>query len=186
MKTIQILRTLLNILFYTLIAVFIIGVIFFIILLFFPESLPAPLGMFSMIFNQPFGWGMYLGVLSPIVGYVLLIVAMHYLRKCISSFLNSDFYSENVTRNLKRAGNIFIFIGLSSIIVKIFAVLYVQSITNNIMHMETPFFTSLTNVLAASLDLKSIISIIIGLFFLLFSKIFENSRILKQENELTI
>jgi hypothetical protein len=186
MKTIHILRTLINILFYTLIAVGIIGFIFFIILFFFPESLPMPLRGFSMIFNQPFGWKIYLVPLSSGINFLLLIVAMFYLRKSITSFLKSDFYSENVTRNLKKAGNIFVFIGLSSIIIQLFAVLYVQNLAYSMVQMKTGFFISLLNILAAALDLKSVIAIIMGLFFLLFSKIFENSRILKQENDLTI
>ncbi|MFT4576050.1 MAG: hypothetical protein ACI9SI_000968 [Polaribacter sp.] len=186
MKTIQILRTLINILFYTLIAVFSIGFVFLFLLYFFPESLPTYLGNFSMLFNQYFGWKMYLVPISTIINYTLLIIAMYFLRKSVASFLNSNFYSENVTRNLKKAGNIFVFIGVSSIIIQLFAVLHIQSIANNLVQMETNFFTSLINILAASIDLKSILAIIIGLFFLLFSTIFENSRTLKQENDLTI
>lgn len=186
MKTIQILRTLINILFYILIAVFGIGFIFFIILFFFPESLPPLLGNFSMLFSSMFSWEMYLGPLSSVVNFVLFIVAIFYLRKCISSFLNSDFYSEKVTTNLKKAGNIFIFIGVSTIIIQLFAILYFQNLAENMIQMKTTFLITLSNILAATIDLKSVISIIIGLFFLLFSKIFENGRVLKQENDLTI
>jgi len=191
MKTIQILRTLINILFYTLIAVFITGIIFFILLFFFPELLPTPLGSFSMIFNQmlfnqPFGWKIYLVPLSTVINYVLLIIAMFFLKKSVSSFLNSDFYSKNVIRNLKKGGNIFIFIGVYSIIILLFAALYIQNLASNMVQMKTNFLITLSNILVATIDLKSIISIIIGLFFLLFGKIFENSRILKQENDLTI
>ncbi|MBL4643395.1 MAG: DUF2975 domain-containing protein [Flavobacteriaceae bacterium] len=186
MKKIQLLRTLINILFFTLIAVFSIGFIFFILLFFFRDSLPAPLGMFSMLFNQPFGWKMYLVPTSTVVNYMLLILAMFYLRKSTTSFLKSDYYNERVTLNLKKAGNIFIFIGVSTIIIQLFTVLYIQNLAYNIVQMKTNFFIRLINTLAATIDLKSVLSIIIGLFFLLFSKIFENSRVLKQENDLTI
>ena len=52
--------------------------------------------------------------------------------------------------------------------------------------MKTNFLITIINTIAAAVDLKSVLSIIIGLFFMLFSKIFENSRLLKQENDLTI
>lgn len=111
---------------------------------------------------------------------------MFFLKKSVASFLNSDFYSEKVTKNLKKAGSIFIFIGISTIIIQLFVVVFVQSLVHNMIQIKTGFFIRLINTLAAAMDFKSIISIIIGLFFLLFSKIFENSRILKQENDLTI
>ena len=186
MKTIKTLRTLINILFYTLIAVFAIGFIFILLLFFFPNLIPMPWRGFSMVFNQPFGWKIYLAPVSTIVNYMLLIVAVYLLRKGTSSFLVSDFYNEKVTTNFKKAGNIFVFIGISTIIIQLFTVVYVLSIANNMMQMKTNFLITTVNTLAAAVDLKSVLSIIIGLFFMLFSKIFENSRLLKQENDLTI
>ncbi len=186
MKTIQILRTFINILFYTLIFVLIICFLFFIILAFFPETLPRTIRNFSILFSQPFGWKMYLVPISSVVNYVLLIVSIFFLRKSMASFLRSDFYNETVTINLKKAGAIFVFIGVSSIIIQLIAVSFVQSISYNMVQLDTGVFIRLLNLLVAALDLKSILAIIIGLFFLLFSKIFENSRILKQENDLTI
>lgn len=186
MKTIKILRILINILFYTLIAVFAIGFIFILLLFFFPNIVPMPLKGFSMMFNQPFGWKIYLVPVSTILNYMLLIAAIFLLRKGTSSFLISDFYNEKVTTNFKKAGNIFVFIGISTIVIQLFTVVYVLSIANNMMQMKTNFLITIINTLAAAVDLKSVLSIIIGLFFLLFSKIFENSRILKQENDLTI
>ena len=186
MKTIKILRTLINILFYTLIAVFAIGFIFILLLLFFPNLIPMPWSGFSMIFNQPFGWKIYLVPVSTIVNYMLLIAAVFLLRKGTSSFLISDFYNEKVTTSFKKAGYIFIFIGISTIIIQSFTVVYVLGYANNIMQMKTNFLITIINTIAAAVDLKSVLSIIIGLFFMLFSKIFENSRLLKQENDLTI
>ena len=186
MKTIQLLRTLINILFYTLIVIFCIGFIFLFILIFFPETLPNMLSNFSMIFSSMFPWQMYLVSAFSLVNFTLLIVALFYLRKSISSFLNNDFYNESVTTNFRKAGNIFLFIGISSIIIQLFAVLYAQNLASNMIQMKSNFFIGLINTLAAAIDLKSTIAIIMGLFFLLFSKIFENSRILKQENDLTI
>jgi len=186
MKTIQLLRTLINILFYTLIAVFAIGFTFFIILYFFPESLSMPLRNFSMLFNQPFGWKMYLIPMLTMINFTLLIIAVFLLKRGTTSFLKSDFYNENVTTSFKKAGSIFIFIGVSTIIVQLFTVLYIQNFVYNMAQVGTNYLLSMLNILAAAIDLKSTFSIIIGLFFLLFSKIFEHSRKLEQENELTI
>jgi len=186
MKTIQLLRTLINILFFTLIAVFAIGFMCTLILFISPDSLPLPLSGFSMLFNNLFSWQMYLVPLITGINYILFIIAIFYLKKSVSSFIESDYYSEKATTNFKKAGNIFIFIGVSTIVIQLFAVQYVQSIANNMLQMKTNYLISILNTLAAAIDLKSVLAIIIGLFFLLFSKIFENSRILKQENDLTI
>ena len=186
MKTIQILRTFINILFHTLIAVLVIYLFFFIILIFFPDLLPNSLRNFSMRFNQPFGFRMYIAPISSAVNFVLLIISIFFLRKSMTSFLRSDFYNEIVTSNLKKAGNVFLFIGISSSLVQLFTVSYIQSVSYNMVQLETGFFIRLLNLTIATLDFKSILAIIIGLFFLMFSKIFENSRILKQENDLTI
>jgi len=187
MKTIQLLRTLINILFFTLIAVFSIGFIFTLILFFSPDSLPLPLRGFSMLFNNNFfSWQMYLVPLITGINYILFIISIFYLKKSVSSFIASDYYSEKATTNLKKAGNIFIFIGASTIFIQLFAVLYVQNLTHNIIQMKTNIFIRIINTAAASIDLKSILAIIIGLFFLLFTKIFEHSRKLEQENDLTI
>ena len=137
-------------------------------------------------FGKPFGWKIYLVPVSTIVNYILLIAAIFLLRKGTSSFLISDFYNEKVTTNFKKAGNIFVFIGISTIVIQLFAVVSVLSIANNMMQMKTNFLITIINTLVAAVDLKSALSIIIGLFFMLFSKIFENSRLLKQENDLTI
>lgn len=182
MKTIQILRTLINVIYYTLISVFIFGTIFLLLIFFFPEYLPAIFKSYSTLFYSMFSWKIYLDPLITVINYVLLIVAMFFIKKGISFFLKSDFYNEKVISNLKKAGNIFIFIGISTILIKFYTVLYMQ----NIIQIRTPFLFKTYSLISATIDLKSIISIIIGLFFLLFSQIFKNASILKQENDLTI
>ncbi|GGG93903.1 hypothetical protein GCM10011416_08940 [Polaribacter pacificus] len=186
MKTIQILRTLINLLFYTLIAIFALGFAFGVILLFFPEILPSPYNAYTMLFSSFFTWKMYLMPSIAIINYVLLILAIFFLKKSVSSFLKSDFYSERVTKNLQKGGSLFIFIGVSTITIQFFSAIYIQNIANDMIGGQYNFLIRWSNILAAAIDLKSIIAIIIGLFFLLFSKIFENSRVLKQENDLTI
>jgi hypothetical protein len=62
--------------------------------------------------------------------------------------------------------------------------IHVQGILQNMIEINV--FISLISVLVAAIDLKSIFLIIVGLFFLLFSKSFENARAVQQENDLTI
>jgi hypothetical protein len=52
--------------------------------------------------------------------------------------------------------------------------------------IEINVFISLISILVAAIDLKSIFLIIVGLFFLLFSKSFENARAVEQVKDSTI
>jgi hypothetical protein len=141
---------------------------------------------FLMLLNQPFGWKIYLVPISQILNFLLLIIAIFLLRKGTASFINSDFYNDQVISNFKKAGNIFVFIGLSTICINLFTVMYMQNLSYNMMQVKTHFLISTLNILTTAIDLESILAIIAGLFFLLFSNIFENSKFLKQENDLTI
>ena len=110
MQTIKILKILINVLFIGLIAIFALGILFLIGLLFFNDHLPPIFQAYKMIFNMPFKWYVFLGPFSYIFAYVLFVVSIYYLRKCIKPFEESDFYSETVIENLRKAGSLFIFI----------------------------------------------------------------------------
>jgi hypothetical protein len=62
--------------------------------------------------------------------------------------------------------------------------IHVQGILQNMIEINV--FISLISILVAAIDLKSIFLIIVGLFFLLFSKSFENARAIEQVKDLTI
>ena len=115
---------------------------------------------------------------------MLFIIAIHALRRCTSSFTESDFHTAAVIKHLKRAGGLFIFIGISTILVLCISAIHTLGITHNISQLNA-FIPFLIDV-AAAIDLKSTFLVIIGLFFVLFSKSFEHASRLKQENELTI
>ena len=186
MKTIKILKALINILYVLLLIALGIATLFLIMLLFFDDSLPTILQGYKMIFSSFFSWKTYLIPMTTAINFVLFIISISFLRKCVSLFMESDFYSDDVIKSLKKAGNLFVFIGVSTIIAQLFSVLYIQNLAQNIIQIKASFFYKFLNTVIAVIDLKSIFSIVIGLFLLLFSKIFENSRTLKLENDLTI
>ena len=183
MKTINTLRQLINELYFSLLAVAVGAILFFSALYFFTESLPIYLQGYAMFFHF-FSWKIHLVPITTGINFMLFIISIHALRRCISSFTESDFYTVAVIKHLKRAGSLFIFIGLSTILVLCISAIHTLGITHNIWQLNA-FIPFLIDV-AAAIDLKSTFLIIIGLFFVLFSKSFEHASKLKQENDLTI
>ncbi len=182
MKTIKILKVLINILYVLLIAVFGLGVAFLIAVLFFNEQLPFFLQGYKMLFTM-FNWKLFLIPFTTVINFILFVIAIYFLRKCIKPFDTSEFYSIVVIKNLKRAGGLFVFIGISTIVFRLIAILYFQNqmpVINGYTGLKT------TGAITSSVDISVLFLIIIGLFFLLFSKAFANAKELKQENELTI
>ena len=187
MKTIKTLRILINILFFALIAVLIFHLLFWPIVYFYGDSLPFFLQGFKMMFmsfKTFFNWKFLLIPISTAINFILFVFSVFYLRKCINPFIVSDFYSEIVTKNLKKCGILFVFIGLSTIVIQLISIISIQNGSQNIMGLNV--IVSFLNPLVAAIDLKSTFLIIIGLFFLLFSKSFKNAEGLKRENDLTI
>lgn len=183
MKTIKILKLFINILYFALLAVLIGAILFYITLFFFSDLIPFHLQGHKMLFTL-LHWKPLLVPITTAINFILFIISIYYLKKSTASFLKSDFYTEEIIKNLKKSGRIFIFIGISTILVMIIYTIHIQGILQNMVEINV--FISLISILAAAIDLKSIFLIIIGLFFLLFSKSFENARAAQQENDLTI
>ena len=183
MKTIKNLKRILEILYYILIGVCVLYSIIFAVFYFFGNTLlsPAYFLALEMSFNTFFSLKMILIPLIISANFILLTIAIYFLRKTIPFFMKSDFYNKDVINLFKKVGNIFVFIGISTIISTLYSTVIIQNLTQK----ET-FSTQFLFVFFSSFNLKSIFSITIGLFFLLFSKILENSKELKQENNLTI
>ena len=183
MKTINTLRQLINVFYFSLITVAVGTILFFSTLYFFTESLPIYLQGYAMLF-QFFSWKIHLVPITTGINFMLFIIAIHALRRCTSSFTESDFHTAVVIKHLKSAGSLFIFIGVSTILVLCISAIHTLGITHNISQLNA-FIPFLIDV-AAAIDLKSTFLIIIGLFFVLFSKSFKHANRLKQENDLTI
>jgi hypothetical protein len=185
MKAIKILRVLINILYMSLFIIFILGILFLIAVFFFNEYLPYYLHGFKMLYSSFFDWKMFLIPFSTVVNFILFILSVYYLRKCIKPFIASDFYSTTVISNLKKAGKLFVFIGVTKILFRLISALYLINSIPIQGLSGFSFITSFTTFIS-SIDVTTIFLIIIGLFFLLFSNAFENAKSLKEENDLTI
>lgn len=186
MKTIKILKVLINILYVILIAVLVLGLVFFIASFFLNEYLPFSLRGFNRMFSV-FNGALIIGPLLKTVNFILFLFSVFYLRKCIKPFIESDYYSETVIKNLRRAGNIFVFIGGATILIQFIMSFLLLRVASNIV--EGLSMNSLLMFLSSSvqsLDVENIFLVVIGLFFLLFSKATANAKDLKQENDLTI
>jgi hypothetical protein len=129
-------------------------------------------------------WKPLLVPITTAINFILFIISIYYLKKSTASFLKSDFYTEEIIQNLKKSGKIFVFIGISTILVMMVYTIHVQGILQNMIEINV--FISLISILVAAIDLKSIFLIIVGLFFLLFSKSFENARAVEQVKDSTI
>jgi len=186
MKTLNFLKTFINIIFASFVLLFILGILGLISLFFFTNYLPPIFQGYGMLFNQNFGWGVYLVPLSYVLGFILFTISIYYLKKCIKPFQESNFYSEVVIKNLRRVGYLFILISTSTVLIRIIAVIYIKTMTNGIVLNFKYSGLQLINSLVSTVEISSIFLLIIGLFFLLFSKAFENAKSLKQENDLTI
>lgn len=181
MKTISILRVLINILFFLLLTALVVGFVYFLILMFFPEVLPFYLRGFRMLFSsQFFNWKISLIPIVSVINFILFVISIFYLKRCVKPFSRSDFYTLRVIRDLKKAGNIFIFIGVSTLLIRFISIALFQTIAKSFI--GTPIVFSFLS----SFDATVLFSTIIGLFLLLFSNAFENARELKEENNLTI
>ena len=185
MKTIKLLKTIINSLFIGLIVLFAIGVLFFIALFFFEDYLPELLLIYKMGFNH-LTWYMFLVPISYIVAYILFVVAIYFLKKCIKPLESLDFYSEIISKNLKRTGSLFILISIMIITIKLTTLLYKGSIIGSIVEEASYSVLKYVIIVLSSIDIQSIFLLIIGLFFLLFSKSFLHAKLLKEENDLTI
>jgi hypothetical protein len=181
MKSINILKILINILFVVLNVILVLGFLLFIAVLFFNENLPFFLQGYKMLITS-FDWNLSLVPISTVVNFVLFTLAIYYLKKCIQPFIESDFYSTLVISNLNKTGNLFVFIGGSTIIIRILSVLYFQSL----IPTEGYSGFKIAGLLTSSLDITVLFLIIIGLFFLLFSNAFLNAKEFKQDSDLTI
>jgi len=111
---------------------------------------------------------------------MFLIIGIFFLRKVIKAILVEQYFSIEVTLNLERTGLPIIFTGIISLIMTIKLVL------NSINISGKSYDLNMFQVEFQVESLWGFFLIIIGLVFILISKIFTEARELKNENELTI
>ncbi|WP_298222474.1 DUF2975 domain-containing protein [Flavobacterium sp.] len=110
--------------------------------------------------------------LLMVAGYALFIYAVYELKKLIAMFVRKEFFTDLSVKSLKAIG---ISMLVSSLLVTIPAYIY-GALNNATIHL------TMSTIKPESMAF----SIIISLFFIILSYIFNEAKIIKDENELTI
>ena len=168
MKTITILKTLINIYYYLMIVALVAGFI------------TIPLLLFT---NQPYTMSLFdrqidIGQLS--VGESILIItllglvlyfyfrAIQVMRNTVKELVGGQYFSERVITNFKKMGTLFFICGIGFFVV------------------NTVIKLILENKLSVGLDSSLFLFVITGLFFLFLSEVFKVAKDATEENNLTI
>jgi hypothetical protein len=106
------------------------------------------------------------------IGYGLFIYSIYELKKLIAMFVRKEFFTDAAVKSLKK-------IGISMLASSIFIMVpaYIYSILN-----DATIHLSMSTIRPESMAF----SIIISLFFIILSYIFNEAKIIKDENELVI
>lgn len=121
--------------------------------------------------NLPFLY--WVGIGLSILAYILFLIGLNYLRKTANQFLTSSFFTIEISNYLKLS---VLFIIVAAIILTIiYIVFWVIETSNGTIKLVlgidvmTPFFLC-----------------IVGLFFILQSKVIDQARVFKEDSNLTI
>lgn len=186
MKSISLLKSLINFLFWGMIVFSVVVFLLILVLFISPESLPLMFQGYRMLFDADFPWQIWIVPLSTILGFVLFIISVYYLKKCIIPFQEGRFYSEEVIGNLKKTGRLFIIISLGTGLIGIISAFAFQTYANvSVIGGNFGSGHAFTAV-ASAIENMNFFLLIVGLFLLVFSNAFENGKLLKEENDLTI
>jgi len=168
MKSIRILKKLINIYYYFLLIAFIAGLIVIPILIF--TNQPIKMTVFGHYINL-----VDLSLTKSIVIIVLFNVVLGFfirsiwlLKTTAKELETGHYFSELVITNFKKVGKLFILCGFGFFAFNFLLNLFVES------------------RLSVSTDSSLFIFLIIGLFFMFLSEIFKKANNLEQENDLTI
>jgi hypothetical protein len=104
-----------------------------------------------------------------ILNYLLIIAALYFFRKVLNHFIRVKIFEGTVITSFKKTGNLLIISGLISLIVSIIGTMYFKEKVS----------------ISLGLD-QNVVTICLGLFFLILSEIFKIAKSTKQENDLTI
>lgn len=167
MRSIKVLKKLINVYYYILAIVLIGGVISLVVRLITGKSIAPKFLDGDMLFEiRSFK------VISIMLLWFLLFYiyfkAISLLNKSLDDLSNGNYFSSLVITNFKKTGILFLICGFGELIGK--------AISNLL------FFSKLH----LGLDSSVVLFIIIGLFFMFLSEVFKEAKMTKQENELTI
>ena len=100
--------------------------------------------------------------------YIIFVAAIYFIKTSLDDLTDENYFSEKVITNFNKSGKLILISGIASTVFEFFLRII------------------LSNKLEFSLDFDLILMIIIGLFLLFLSEVFEKGRRTKQENDLTI
>lgn len=173
MRTLRLLDLIITILFYSMLGI---GIIIFVVFTLFLFGIDLGVNT-STTFSDKSKITMYLLLFSIFIFYSSYVYSIYLFKQNISSFIEFKLFTNQVIKNLKIMGVIYI---ASYIISSLIVTLFRQDIKIEI-GQDQDFFNFPLN------------GLVIGLFFLVLSKVFQIAKIqqeenieLKQENELTI
>ncbi len=110
-------------------------------------------------------------LILALMEYILFITGMYFLKRSLTHLVNGSYYSEKVIAYFKTAGKLLVTVGITTLVLRFLAdILLIDSIA---LTLDSTAYSLLFVT-------------IMGLFFMLFSTVFANSKKLKEENDLTI
>jgi hypothetical protein len=168
MKSLSILKTLINIYYYLMIVAFAFGLITAPILLLTQEKFDISFLGDTIDLSGVVIWKSIVALI--LVGSILFLYfkSIQLIKNSVDHISKGAYFTTHIAGNFKKIGKLFIIIGIGATIVKTIIILLLKS--------EIGF----------KLDATLFIFIILGLFFFFLSEAFENASQLKEENELTI
>ena len=104
-----------------------------------------------------------------ILNYLLIIAALYFFRKVLNRFIRVKIFEEMVITSFKKIGNLLIVSGLISLLISIIGEMYFKESVSISFGLH-----------------QNLITICLGLFFLVLSEIFKIAKSAKQENDLTV
>ena len=167
MKTIEVLRKLINIYYYLLLFV-LVGIVIFIPIKI-QQGEAMDLKMIEDYDTSSLSTPSLIAIVLVLTGiYILFVRAVYLLKGTLKDLSEGNYFSELIIKNFKMIGKLIIICGVSYAVFKF--------VTRLVLLSDVRL----------GIDFSLLTPIVIGLFFMFLSKAFEKARLAEQENNLTI
>ncbi|WP_136482073.1 DUF2975 domain-containing protein [Cognatitamlana onchidii] len=167
MKTIEVLRKLINMYYYLLLFV-LIGIVIFISIMI-QQGEVADLKIIEDYDVSNISTLKFLALISvPTTIYILFVRAVYLLKETLKDLSEGNYFSELIIKNFKMIGRLILICGVSYAVYKFLARLV------------------MLGDIRLGIDFSLITPIVVGLFFMFLSEVFAKARLAEQENNLTI
>ena len=172
MKPPILLKTILDIAFYLLIAGIFFSIFFVVLIMLNSETFFIPINIDGAEITEYTPSTIFLMLISMSF-FVLFIFLVYYLRKLVRNFLKQDIFSKGQVKYLNRIGNLIIGISVGKVVIDLLKNLFLEN--------EISFGIEIGG------DFGSFwFTLALGLFFIFLSQVFEKARLLKEDNDLTV